>query len=47
VGHPWQHALSSAKKFGGRPEDYLHLHDWFDGSIEVVSTHKMIAVLEG
>lgn len=34
MGHPWQHAISSAKKFGGKPEDYLHLHDWFDGSKE-------------
>jgi hypothetical protein len=27
---PYHHALSSAKKFGGRPEDYMAIHDWFD-----------------
>jgi len=24
------HAMSSAKKYGGKPEDYLHIHEWFD-----------------
>lgn len=28
--HPYHHALSSAKKFGGNPEDYIHIHHWFD-----------------
>ena len=32
MAHPWHHAESSARKFGGRPEDYLFLHDWLDGS---------------
>ena len=27
---PWYHALSSAKKYGGDPEDYIELHNWFD-----------------
>lgn len=27
---PWHHALSSAKKFGGRPSDYADIHNWFD-----------------
>lgn len=26
------HALSSAKKWGGAPEDYQAIHDWFDES---------------
>jgi hypothetical protein len=30
--HPYHHALSSAKKFGGKPEDYLAIHHWFDES---------------
>ena len=29
---PWHHAASSAKKFGGVPEDYWKLHEWFDAS---------------
>lgn len=32
MAHPYHHALSSAKRFGGRPEDYLPLHNWFDAS---------------
>lgn len=30
--HPWHHALSSAKRYGGKPEDYLPVHHWFDES---------------
>ena len=28
--NPYHHALSSAKKYGGRAEDYQAIHDWFD-----------------
>src|SRR5438067_6651308 len=34
MSHPWQHALSSARRFGGVPEDYVALHEWFDASKE-------------
>lgn len=27
---PWHHAMSSAKKFGGVPQDYVEIHNWFD-----------------
>lgn len=27
---PYLHARSSASKYGGKPEDYLKIHDWFD-----------------
>ena len=30
MAHPYYHALSSVKKFGGVPSDYQHIHDWFD-----------------
>lgn len=30
MAHAWYHALSSSKRFGGKPEDYLHIHRWFD-----------------
>ena len=30
MAHPNIHAKSSAKKFGGKPEDYIHLHEWLD-----------------
>lgn len=28
----YHHAVSSAKKFGGSPQDYQAIHDWIDGS---------------
>jgi hypothetical protein len=30
MAHPLQHAKSSVNKFGGNPEDYIHLHNWLD-----------------
>jgi hypothetical protein len=30
--HPFHHALSSVRKFGGQPSDYQAIHDWFDES---------------
>lgn len=30
MSHPYHHALSSFKKWGGAPEDYLPIHNWFD-----------------
>ena len=32
MAHPLQHAEGSARKFGGRAEDYLEIHNWFDES---------------
>jgi hypothetical protein len=29
---PLIHARISAKKFGGIPEDYIEIHDWFDST---------------
>lgn len=34
MAHPYHHALSSVKKFGGVVEDYLKIHEWFDASKE-------------
>ena len=30
MAHPHHHALSSSKKFGGLPAEFLAIHDWFD-----------------
>ena len=32
MAHPYHHALKSVKKFGGRVEDYLDIHNWFDAT---------------
>lgn len=32
MAHPYQHALNSARKYGGRSEDYIAIHQWFDAS---------------
>ncbi len=29
---PYVHAQNTVKKFGGKPEDYLEIHDFFDSS---------------
>ena len=42
MAHPLHHAESSARKFGGVPEDYQNVHDWFDSSKEhlAIFTHR-------
>lgn len=32
MAHPFHHAESSARRFGGDPADYQPIHDWFDAS---------------
>jgi hypothetical protein len=32
MAHPYHHAVRSAKLYGGQPEDYQEIHDWFDES---------------
>lgn len=32
MSHAIYHAQSSARRFGGLPEDYLAIHEWFDAS---------------
>ena len=43
MAHPYQHAVSSARKFGGAPVDYLYIHQWFDETKAWVghSDHRM------
>ena len=40
MAHPLHHAESSAKKFGGKPEDYQAIHDWFDATKEVYADFR-------
>lgn len=32
MSHPEVHSRNSARKFGGKPEDYIKIHEWFDDS---------------
>jgi hypothetical protein len=42
--HPYHHALSSARRYGGAAEDYLPLHNWFDATKANMSffTHRAL-----
>jgi hypothetical protein len=37
MAHPLEHAKNSARKFGGAPEDYLRIHQWFDESKALIA----------
>jgi uncharacterized protein DUF6915 len=40
MAHPYHHALSSVRKWGGVPEDYLPLHAWFDESKQIIADYR-------
>lgn len=40
MANPWHHAVSSVKKWGGEPEDYLLVHSWFDASKEQLADFR-------
>lgn len=42
---PWEHSISSSKKFGGSPSDYLKIHDWFDQTKSHVGNNCHRAIL--
>jgi hypothetical protein len=37
MSHCYYHALSSVRRWGGKPEDYLSLHEWFDQSKLIIA----------
>lgn len=41
---PYKHALSSAALWGGAPEDYVAIHDWFDETKQYTGdwTHRAL-----
>ncbi len=43
MAHPLIHAKSSVRKFGGKVEDYIDIHNWFDATKAWVahSKHRM------
>ena len=40
MAHPYHHALSSVRKWGGAIEDYQPIHDWFDGSKQIIADFR-------
>jgi len=40
MGHCYHHALSSVTKWGGTPEEFLPLHQWFDGSKAITADFR-------
>jgi hypothetical protein len=40
MAHPYHHALSSVKKWGGKVEDYIAIHEWFDESKKILADFR-------
>jgi len=40
MAHPYHHALSSVRKWGGVPADYLSVHNWFDESKMILADFR-------
>lgn len=40
MAHPVEHARRSARKFGGKAEDYLGIHCWFDESKSLLADFR-------
>ena len=40
MSHTFHHAQSSARLFGGVPQDYQAIHDWFDASKETFADYR-------
>lgn len=40
MAKPWIHAQSSAKKYGGSPEDYLEIHNLMDSSKAAIADNR-------
>jgi hypothetical protein len=40
VAKPYIHSLSSARKFGGTPDDYIHIHTFLDSSKGVIADNR-------
>ena len=40
MAHPFHHAQSSVRKWGGQVDDYLAVHAWFDESKKIVADFR-------
>ncbi len=42
---PYSHAVNSVKRYGGKVEDYLPIHDWFDSTKSAFADTRHRAIL--
>jgi hypothetical protein len=40
MSKPWIHAKNSARKFGGKPEDYIQIHNLMDSSKGAIGDNR-------
>jgi len=40
MAHPYHHALSSIRKWGGTADDYIAIHSWFDESKMILADFR-------
>lgn len=40
MSKPWVHAKNSARKFGGKPEDYIEIHNLMDSSKSCMADNR-------
>jgi hypothetical protein len=40
MAHSYIHAVSSARRFGGKAEDYLAVHNWFDATKAIAADFR-------
>lgn len=44
MAKPFIHAVSSSKRFGGKPSDYEEIHNWMDSSKSFVADNRHRAI---
>jgi hypothetical protein len=40
MSKPWIHAVSSARRWGGKPEDYIEIHNLMDSSKATIADSR-------
>lgn len=40
MAHSYHHAVSSARRWGGTPDDFIAIHTWMDGSKELTADFR-------
>jgi hypothetical protein len=40
MAHPYHHAISSQRRWGGKIDDYMPIHKWFDASKAIVADFR-------